>query len=245
MVQSRMSFAVCFGFGHTDLFVLELATSIVIVLDLETSIFSYCFCLLTHPVGSVADPECLSRIPDPIFFPSLIPGSGSEFFSYRIRIKEFKYFNPKKLVSNLSEIWSGFFIPDPDPDCFYPSRNQGSKAPDPGSGSATLAMDPELYWLPYITSNFLCRTARNATSALRRTGGATTCSASTASTSSAGCVWGTGAPTVQNTTNAQGQLEISWIALFWLNVSNPDQAFTSIRIWIRYRVCHHTESWGY
>jgi len=35
---------------------------------------------------SVADPGCLSRIPDPTFFH---PGS-------RILIKEFKYFNPKK-----------------------------------------------------------------------------------------------------------------------------------------------------
>jgi hypothetical protein len=35
---------------------------------------------------SVADTGCLSQIPDPNFFH---PGS-------RIRIKEFKYFNPKK-----------------------------------------------------------------------------------------------------------------------------------------------------
>jgi hypothetical protein len=40
---------------------------------------------------SVADPGCLSRIPDPTFFH---PGS-------RIRIKDFKYFNPKKMVSKL------------------------------------------------------------------------------------------------------------------------------------------------
>ncbi len=32
----------------------------------------------------------------------------------------------QKIVSKLSEIWSGLFIPDPDPD-FYPSR-----IPDPG-----------------------------------------------------------------------------------------------------------------
>jgi hypothetical protein len=43
------------------------------------------------PVGSVADQGCLSRIPDPNFFH---PGS-------RICIKEFKYFNPKKMVSKL------------------------------------------------------------------------------------------------------------------------------------------------
>ncbi len=45
---------------------------------------------------------------------------------YRIRIKEFRYLNPK-IVSKLSEIWSWLFIPDPGV----------KKAPDPGSGSAT------------------------------------------------------------------------------------------------------------
>ncbi len=54
-------------------------------------------------------------IPDPNFFH---PGS-------RIRIKEFK-FSTQKIVHKLTEIWSGLFIPDPDPD-FYPSRIQGSK----------------------------------------------------------------------------------------------------------------------
>jgi hypothetical protein len=44
-----------------------------------------------HIVHSVADPGCLSRIPDPTFF-----HPGSELFPSRIRIKEFKYFNPKK-----------------------------------------------------------------------------------------------------------------------------------------------------
>jgi hypothetical protein len=39
---------------------------------------------------SVADPGCLSRIPDLSFF-----YPGSEFFPSRIRIKEFKYLNPK------------------------------------------------------------------------------------------------------------------------------------------------------
>ncbi len=58
-----------------------------------------------------------SRIPDPSFFH---PGS-------RIRLKEFKYFNPNKWFS---EIWSGFFLPIPDSG----SRIQGSKShwiPDP------------------------------------------------------------------------------------------------------------------
>jgi hypothetical protein len=41
-------------------------------------------------LGSVADPGCLSWIR--LFS---IPDPGSEFFPSRIRIKEFKYFNPK------------------------------------------------------------------------------------------------------------------------------------------------------
>ncbi len=37
------------------------------------------------------------------------------------------------MVSKLSEIWSGLFIPDPDPD-FLPIPDPGfKKAPDPGS----------------------------------------------------------------------------------------------------------------
>ncbi len=61
----------------------------------------------------------------------------------RIRIKEFKYFNPKKIVSKLSEILSGMFIPDPDTESgswFYsPIPDPGvNKAPDAESGSATL-----------------------------------------------------------------------------------------------------------
>ncbi len=37
--------------------------------------------------------------------------SGSQI---RIRKKEYKYFNPK-IVYKLSKIWSGMFIPNPDP----------------------------------------------------------------------------------------------------------------------------------
>ncbi len=44
----------------------------------------------------------------------------------------------QKIVSKLSEIWSGLFIPDPDPD-FLPIPDPGVKnAPDPGYGSANL-----------------------------------------------------------------------------------------------------------
>jgi hypothetical protein len=76
-------------------------------------------------------------IPDPNFSHT---GSRIRFFPSRIRIKEFKYFNPKKCFLS-----SGKY----DPGCssririliFFPSRIPDSgvkKAPDPGSGSATL-----------------------------------------------------------------------------------------------------------
>jgi hypothetical protein len=61
--------------------------------------------------SSVADPGCLSRIR--LFS---IPDPGSELSLSRILIKEFKYFNPQKSI--------------PDPGV--------KKAPNPGSGSATL-----------------------------------------------------------------------------------------------------------
>ncbi len=75
-------------------------------------------------------------ISDPTFF-----HPGSEFFppGSRIRIKEFKYLNPKNYFLAF-ELWSGFFIPDPYPD-FLPIPDPGSKRhriPHPGSGSATL-----------------------------------------------------------------------------------------------------------
>jgi|688.fasta_scaffold157969_3 hypothetical protein len=71
--------------------------------------------------SSVVDPGCLFRIPDPDLH------------------QEFKEFILQKFVSNLSEIWSGMFIPYQDPDLdFYPSRISGpgvKKAPDPGSST--------------------------------------------------------------------------------------------------------------
>ncbi len=79
-------------------------------------------------------------IPDPgsDFFPSRISDPNCLHPGSRIRIKEFKYFNPKKMVSKIYKIWSGLFIPDPDAD-FLPISDPGvKKAPDPGSGSATL-----------------------------------------------------------------------------------------------------------
>ncbi len=90
---------------------------------------------------SVADPGCLSRIPDPTFFhpgfrirtvsisdPNCLhPGSW-------IRIKEFKYFSPKKLFLSYRKYDAGCSSQIPDPGV--------KKAPDPGSGSATLQKWP-------------------------------------------------------------------------------------------------------
>jgi hypothetical protein len=77
-------------------------------------------------------------IPDPTFF---ILDPGSELFPSRIRIKEFKGFNPKN--SKLQEIrydpGCSSRIPDPDPD-FLPIR-----MPDPGVKKAS---DPDLqHWI--------------------------------------------------------------------------------------------------
>jgi hypothetical protein len=67
-----------------------------------------------------------SRIPDPNFFH---PGPGS-----RIRIKEFKYFNPKKwfISSRKYDPGCSFRIPEPCPD-FLPIPDPGSRFQDPGS----------------------------------------------------------------------------------------------------------------
>jgi hypothetical protein len=73
-------------------------------------------------VSSVADPGCLSRI---------------RLFPSRILINEFKYY-PKKwfLSSRKYDPGCSSWIPDAD---FLPIPDPGvKKAPDPGSGSATL-----------------------------------------------------------------------------------------------------------
>ncbi len=79
---------------------------------------------------SVADPGCLSRIH---IFPSRIQGQKG----FRIRIKEFKYFNPKNCSQALGNMIR-MVIPDPDPRSWFfthhGSRIQGSKRhqiPDP------------------------------------------------------------------------------------------------------------------
>jgi hypothetical protein len=84
-------------------------------------------------------------IPDPVsdFFPSRIPDPNCLHPGSRIRIKEIKYFNPKKpkkwfLSSRKYDPGCSSRIPDPDAD-FLPIPDPGvKKAPDPRSGSATL-----------------------------------------------------------------------------------------------------------
>jgi hypothetical protein len=80
-------------------------------------------------------------IPDPNF---VHPGSRvktqkDSSSRIRIRIKKLSILNPK-IVAKLSEIWFEMFILDPDLDFdVLPIRDTGvKKAPDPGSGSATL-----------------------------------------------------------------------------------------------------------
>jgi hypothetical protein len=88
------------------------------------------------------------------FFPSRIqiysiPDPGSKFFptGSRIHIKEFKYFNPKKMVSEHSEIWSGLLIPDPDPGSWsWLYTHPGSRA-QKGTGRNTAVTDPDQQWL--------------------------------------------------------------------------------------------------
>ena len=125
-------------------------------------------------ISSFADPGCLSLILDPgseffpsritdpgsKFFPTGIPDPGSEFFPSRMLDPGSASKNlsilTKKMVSQLSEIWSRFSIPDPDPGSgswlfTYPrsrswipdlesmdQKGNGSLIPDPGSGFATL-----------------------------------------------------------------------------------------------------------
>jgi hypothetical protein len=74
-------------------------------------------------------------IPDPTFF-----HPGSDLFPSRIRVKEFKYFNPKKWFLRSRNYDPGCSSRIPDPD-FYSSR-----IPDPGgqegTGSAPLVATP-------------------------------------------------------------------------------------------------------
>ncbi len=69
---------------------------------------------------SVADPGCLSRTPDPEFYPSRSPKLSSQKYEFGIR-------DP---IPDLGSGKNLFRIPDP----------RVKKAPDPGSGSATLLL---------------------------------------------------------------------------------------------------------
>jgi hypothetical protein len=79
---------------------------------------------------------CWINIPDPNCFPSRIPDQDFFHPGSRIRIKEFKYFNPKNFFQDLRNMIQ-VFIPDPDLT-FYLSRipdPEVKKAPDPGSAT--------------------------------------------------------------------------------------------------------------
>jgi hypothetical protein len=94
-------------------------------------------------IVSVADPGCLSRIPDPTFFHpgSLIRtvsipdhGSASKNLSILTPKKPKKWFlSSRKYDSGCSSR-----IPDPDADFLSIPDPGVKKAPDPGYGSATL-----------------------------------------------------------------------------------------------------------
>ncbi len=105
--------------------------------------------------SSVADPGCLSLIPDQIFFH---PGSRIRtLFPSQIRIKEFKYFNPEKwfLSSRKYDPGCSSWILDPFPD-FLPLPDPGSRIqwskrhripdPDPQHCFVHIVKDLNLYW---------------------------------------------------------------------------------------------------
>jgi hypothetical protein len=76
----------------------------------------------------VADPGCLSRIPDPDFYPSKNSNIREEYQ------KNYRTFYSKKLPLTLKSMGLGSGIrkkPIPDPVV--------KKAPDPGSGSTTMS----------------------------------------------------------------------------------------------------------
>ncbi len=83
-----------------------------------------------------ADPECLSRIPN--------PHQSTRYF--------------RKIVDKFSEIWSGLFIPDPDPHFLLIPDPGVKKAPDLGSATLiylAIKQDKEDKWelevFPFLT----------------------------------------------------------------------------------------------
>jgi hypothetical protein len=94
-----------------------------------------------------------SRILDPNFFPSWFHDPRFEFFPSRALdpgcISKNLSILTKKMVSQLSEIWSRFSIPDPDPGSgswLFTYLRSRSWIPDPESrdqkGSGSLILDP-------------------------------------------------------------------------------------------------------
>ncbi len=94
---------------------------------------------LANKIFSVADPGCLSQIPDPDFYPSRIPDLGSRIPDPKTamidigekNLLSYLFFGSQKYGFGIRDPGSGknlFRIPDPG----------DKKAPDPGSGSATL-----------------------------------------------------------------------------------------------------------
>ncbi len=76
-------------------------------------------------------------------YPSRISDLGSIRFRIPNLHQRISEFLTQKVVSKLSEIWSGMFIPDPGSWFFYPSRipdPEVKKVRVPGFGSATLAL---------------------------------------------------------------------------------------------------------
>jgi hypothetical protein len=80
-----------------------------------------------------------------------------EFFPSRIRIKEFRYFNPKKWFPSSRKYDLGcsfqIRIPDPDSDFLPIPDPRVKKAPDPGSGSARLFRLPTSFLSNLFANN--------------------------------------------------------------------------------------------
>ncbi len=85
-------------------------------------------------VNGVADPGCLSRTRIRIF-PTRIQGQKDSGSRVRFRIKHLSIFKPKKLSLSSRKYDPGCSSRNPEPDTGV------KKAPDPGSGSATLLLN--------------------------------------------------------------------------------------------------------
>jgi hypothetical protein len=99
-----------------------------------------------------------------------IPDPASGFFPSRIPDPHQRILYLKILFFKLSEICSGLFIPDPDPD-FLPIPDRGViKSPDPGSGSARMLRRVSidyLIWRENWSFDYVCPCV-NACTALGR-----------------------------------------------------------------------------